>query len=66
MEEKKPTVLVDIDIPFGRLVVIMIKFALAAIPAMIAVWLIMFVFMLVFGGLFGGFNTMWMHSGRPL
>lgn len=65
MDEKRPAVLVDIDIPFGRLVIIMIKFALAAIPAMFAVWLILFVFMLLFGGLFGGLGSM-MHYGRPL
>ncbi|MBD8891371.1 hypothetical protein [Roseibium litorale] len=54
MEEPNKSVLVDIDIPFARLVMIMIKFSLAAIPAMIVVWLIMAVIMLLFGGLFGG------------
>ncbi len=65
MDQRSKTVLVDIDIPFFRLVVIMIKFALAAIPAMIAVWLIMALIMLFFGGMLGGGNFMWMHSGRP-
>lgn len=54
MEQPNKSVLVDIDIPFIRLVMIMIKFSLAAIPAMIIVWLIMAVTMVFFGGLLGG------------
>ncbi len=44
----------DIDIPFGRLVVIMLKVFLAAIPAVIIIQAIVMglalVFILVFGG----------------
>lgn len=66
MEDQNKTVITDIDIPFFRLVMILVKVALAAIPAMIIVWIIMAVFMMFFSSLFGGFGTMWMHSGRPL
>ncbi|WP_153768048.1 hypothetical protein [Labrenzia sp. CE80] len=65
MDQPTKIVLVDIDIPFIRLVMIMIKFALAAIPAMIAVSLIIAVLMMVLGGLTSSGNFMWMHSGRP-
>jgi len=64
MDEQNKTVLVDIDIPFGRLVMIIIKIALASIPAMIVVWAILGILMLIFGGIFGGFGGMWMHGGR--
>ena len=43
----------DIDIPFGRLVAIFIKWALAAIPATIIVTLILMVIMGIFGAIFG-------------
>lgn len=44
----------DINIPFGRLVVIILKFILASIPAMLVIYAIMAVFMLIILGLFGG------------
>jgi hypothetical protein len=43
----------DIDIPFGRLVAIFIKWALAAIPATIIVTLILMVVMGILGAIFG-------------
>ncbi len=46
-------VITDIDIPFGRLVAILIKWALAAIPAAIIVWLIMMVIVTVIGSILG-------------
>ncbi len=45
----------DIDIPFGRLVTIFIKCALAAIPAAIAVSIIMGILMMIFGGMMRGY-----------
>lgn len=48
------TTLTDIDIPFGRIVVIMLKFMLAAIPAALLFYLIMIPVFLLFGGLIGG------------
>ena len=54
------TVLTDIDIPFGRLIAIMIKLALAAIPAAIVVWVIIFAIAMIVSGVFGiGFTRMW-------
>ncbi|MEP0232587.1 hypothetical protein [Roseibium sp.] len=55
MDQPTRTVLVDIYIPFIRLVMIMIKFALAAIPAM----------MKTSGGLTSSGNFTWAHSARP-
>lgn len=48
------TTITDIDIPFGRLVLIIIKVALAAIPAYFVLALILFAVMAVFGMFFGG------------
>ncbi len=54
------TVITDIDIPFGRLVLIMIKCVLAAIPALIAVWLIFFLIGLALSLIFGvSFLHLW-------
>ncbi len=54
MTPSTPTTLTDIDIPFGRLVIIMLKFMLASIPALLCFYAIFavvaFVVMLVFGG----------------
>ena len=47
------TVITDIDIPFWRLVAIIIKWTFAAIPAAIIVWLIMMVIAGVIGSIFG-------------
>lgn len=46
----------DINIPFGRMVLIILKWMLASIPAMILMWLIMIPIMLLFGG-FGALLT---------
>ena len=66
MEDKKPTVLTDIDIPFMRLVAIFIKFGLAAIPAAIIVSIILTLIMAIIGGIFGGFHGGWMMGGPRL
>ena len=46
-------VITDIDIPFWRLVVILVKWALAAIPATIIVMVIIMLVAALFGGIFG-------------
>jgi len=51
--QQQPVVVTDIDIPFGRLVAIFIKWTLAAIPAMIIVWLILAVITAFLGAIFG-------------
>ena len=47
------TVITDIDIPFWRLVAIIIKWTFAAIPAAIIVWLIIMIVAGVIGSIFG-------------
>lgn len=51
--DKQRTVVTDVQIPFGRLIVIFVKFGLAAIPAAIIVSIILtligFLLSLVFG-----------------
>ena len=58
-----PVVIRDIDVPFGRLVVFFFKAGLAAIPAAIAVSIVMGLAMALLGMLFGG---PWWHRGMPL
>ncbi len=54
----------DIDIPFGRLVAFFVKASLAAIPAVIIVWIIVmliwFVVMVIAGLLGMSFRPGWM------
>jgi hypothetical protein len=60
--ERSRTVLTDIDIPFGRLVVFFIKAGLASIPAAIILWVILMIVIGLLGALLGfGFNWR-MHS----
>jgi hypothetical protein len=44
---------VDFDMPFGRMVVFMIKWTFAAIPALIVIWAVVFVCLLIFAAFFG-------------
>ena len=53
MNEDRTTV-TDIDIPFGRMVMIILKFMLASIPALILFYLIMIPVFLLFGAGLGG------------
>jgi len=48
--EEGNVVLTDVRIPFGRMVLIILKWFLASIPAMIIVWLCMFLLALAVGG----------------
>lgn len=53
MEQNRTTV-TDIDIPFGRMVMIILKTMLAAIPAVLLFYLIMIPIFLLFGLGLGG------------
>jgi hypothetical protein len=68
MNEKQAVTITDIDIPFVRLMMIIIKVSLAAIPAAIAVSLVLGLIMSLLAGVFGGLGMMgpWMHGGRAL
>jgi hypothetical protein len=60
---KPRTTITDIDIPFGRLIVIFIKFGLAAIPAAIVVSIIVTLIGVVLSAIFGtGFMAFWGHG----
>ena len=48
MVEQKTTI-TDIQIPFGRMVAIILKWMLASIPAIICMYLIIFTIALLFG-----------------
>lgn len=47
------TVLIDVDIPFGRLIMIFIKIGLAAIPAAIVVSIIFMLIGFILSAIFG-------------
>jgi hypothetical protein len=64
MSNQTPVTVTDIEIPFWRLVVIFIKFGLAAIPAAIIVSIVVSLVMAALAGLFGGMGMM--LRGWPL
>ena len=57
MEDHRTTI-TDISIPFGRMIVIILKWMLASIPAMILMYIIMFGIMLIFAGGLGGLTAL--------
>lgn len=52
--DKRNVVVTGLKIPFGSLVVFLIKLALASIPALLIVWIVLMVLMMVFMAIFGG------------
>ena len=54
MDEIRGVTVTDIQMPFGSMVIFMIKWAIASIPAAIILFLIASVFAVVFGGIFSG------------
>jgi hypothetical protein len=60
-------VMTDIDIPFGRLIFIMVKFVLAAIPALLIVWMIFFAIGIALTAIFGvSFMHLWTGPERAI
>ncbi len=55
MEDEKRVIINGIDIPFMDLVVLLIKLALASIPAMIVIFGFMSLMSTIFGGIFNMF-----------
>jgi hypothetical protein len=51
--EEQGTVITDIQIPFGRMVAIILKWMLASIPAIILMYIIMFAIIATFAVVFG-------------
>ncbi|NTU57776.1 MAG: hypothetical protein HGB00_02490 [Chlorobiaceae bacterium] len=55
--EENKVVVTDIRMPFGSMVVFLIKLAFAGIPALLILWgisaLLMMILMVVFGGMWG-------------
>ncbi|ESR23173.1 hypothetical protein [Lutibaculum baratangense] len=65
-EHSERITITDIDIPFVRLVMIFIKWSLAAIPAAIIVSFIISFLMMLFAGIFGGMGMMFGGGGFHL
>ena len=53
---------VDFDMPFSRMVIFMIKWAFAAIPAVIVIWAVMLAFFLAVVVFFGGIAALSGHQ----
>ena len=53
-----PTIVTDVDIPFGRLVIIILKLMLASIPAILLFYLITFMVIMVLAVLVGGLGAL--------
>ncbi len=65
-ENQSPRVIVtDIQMPFGSMVVFMVKWAFAAIPAVLILLAVGFVGSAVLGGLAGGVGAMWNRANAP-
>ncbi|MGR5067791.1 MULTISPECIES: hypothetical protein [Vibrio] len=56
--EKQEVIVVDIKMPFMSMVILMVKFAIASIPAMIILGIIFSILGALFGGLFHGMGRM--------
>ena len=52
----KQVIIVDIDIPFGRLISILVKVAIAAVPAAIIVAIFWVFLASILAGVFGGLH----------
>jgi hypothetical protein len=65
LDVRQRVIVTDVDMPFGSMVVFIIKWTLASIPALIILWLIFVVIIallaLVFGGIFHGMG----HGAAP-
>jgi len=60
MLSQREVIVTDIKMPFLSMVVFMIKWAIASIPAFLILTLLFGIFSLIFGGFMGGM----MHMGR--
>jgi len=58
-DEKREVVVTDVKIPFWSIVVLMVKWAVAAIPALIFLFLIGAVTSMVISAIFGGGMPHW-------
>ncbi|MSQ70507.1 MAG: hypothetical protein EXR27_04340 [Betaproteobacteria bacterium] len=58
-QDKQEVVVVDVKIPFVSMVVLLVKWAIAAVPALIILALLVSVIGMLFGGLFGS----WFQGG---
>ena len=59
--EKQETVITDIQIPFGRMVSIILKWMLASIPAILLLYLVFFGIFIFFGIGLAGFAALFSH-----
>ncbi|HHE32999.1 MAG TPA: hypothetical protein ENL07_10375 [Chlorobaculum parvum] len=56
--ENRSVVVTDIKMPFGSMVIFLVKLALASIPALLIIYAVMFGFIMILVLLFGGIGTL--------
>lgn len=59
MQDHNQIVVVDLRMPFWSMVIFMVKWSIAAIPALIILGIIGSVLFAILGGLFGGIGGAW-------
>ncbi|CAN5462538.1 hypothetical protein BH23VER1_BH23VER1_22770 [soil metagenome] len=59
-----PTTITDINIPFGRLIIVMLKFMLASIPAILIMYAIIAAITLIIMMIFGGSAALFQSMGQ--
>ena len=64
MPDRQEIIVTDIKMPFMSMVVFMIKWAIASIPAFIILSLLFGLLTMLFGGFMGGFMGGVHHMGR--
>lgn len=55
-DDEKMVIVTDIRMPFISMVVFMVKWVIASIPAFIILWIIGVILTLLFGGMMSGFS----------
>ncbi|MFO7760449.1 MAG: hypothetical protein ACQES8_04650 [Thermodesulfobacteriota bacterium] len=66
-ENRREIIVIDIRMPFMSMVVFMIKWAIAAIPALVILSILLGVMSLILGGFTTGFmGSMYHHMGRGI
>jgi len=54
LQNKQEVVVVDFKMSFGSMIIFMVKWVIAAIPAMIVVFIILLIFLSILRGMMGG------------
>jgi hypothetical protein len=65
LDTRQRVIVTDVDMPFGSMVVFIIKWTIASIPALILLWLIFIAVFVVLGLIFGSVFHGMSHGVSP-